>query len=78
MAVKRYLLNLLIAWDQWLNCLLAGNNPDETISSAVGRKAIRGVRWALRAERVINWIFAALGDGPNHCRRMIEWDERGK
>lgn len=73
--MRRYVLNLLIAWDQWANCLLGGNNPDETISSAVGRKAMRGVRWALVAERVIDALFAALGDGPGHCRRVIEWDE---
>ncbi len=73
--MRRYLLNLLIACDQWANCLLGGNNPDETISSAVGRRAVRGVRWALHAERAINALFSALGE-PDHCRRSIEWDER--
>lgn len=74
--MRRYLLNLLIAFDQWANCLFGGNNPDETISSAVGRKAIAGRKWALVAERVIDALFRALGDAPGHCRRMIEWDER--
>lgn len=67
----RYALNVLIALDQVFNCLLGGNNPDETISSAVGRKAIKGVRWALVAERVIDWLFEALGAEPGHCRRNI-------
>lgn len=40
--MRRYLLNALIALDQLGNALLAGNNPDETISSAVGRKAAAG------------------------------------
>lgn len=35
--MKRYLLNALIALDQLGNVLLGGNNPDETISSAVAR-----------------------------------------
>lgn len=34
-----------------------------------------GKRWALLAERVINWMFERIGDGPNHCRRHIEWEE---
>ena len=34
--IRRYILNNLIALDQWGNVLLGGNNPDETISSAVG------------------------------------------
>ena len=72
----RYALNVLIAVDQLGNVLLGGNNPDETISSAVGRKAIKGARWAMATERVIDWIFERLGDGPGHCRRNIEWDER--
>lgn len=70
--VRRYVLNLLIATDQWFGCLFGANNPDETISSAVGRKAIRGVRWALVAERAIDWLFERLGDKPGHCRRMVE------
>lgn len=73
--MRRYLLNTLIALDQLGNVLLAGNNPDETISSAVGRKAMAGKRWALRAERAIDALFVALGSKPGHCRRMIEWAE---
>lgn len=74
--MKTYLLNCLIGLDQWANCLLGGNNPDETISSTVGRKAMRGVRWARWAEAAIDWLFETIGGAPGHCRRMIEWDER--
>ena len=70
------MMRILLALDQLLNVLLGGNNEDETISSAVGRKAMAGKRWALIAERIINWIFERLGDGPNHCRRNIEWEEQ--
>ena len=68
MAVKRYALNFLIAIDQLGNVLLAGDDPDETISSAVGRKAMAGRKWALIAERAINWMFNRLTGETDHCR----------
>ena len=71
---KTYLKNILLALDQLGNVILGGNNPDETISSAVGRKAMKGVKWALIAEKPINFIFELLGE-KNHCRNKIEWDE---
>lgn len=66
----------LVAFDQlvcvWLRCwgfVFAGRgepDPDETISSWVGRNAVAGERWALTAEKVID---ALLGAG--HCRANI-------
>lgn len=41
----------------------------QMISAYVGRGAINGHHWALRAEVVIDWIFERLGDRPDHCRR---------
>ena len=73
--VRRYALNILIALDQLGNVLAGGNNPDETISSTVGRKAIEERRWALLAERVIDWLFLRLTGQAGHCRANIEWDE---
>ena len=73
--MKRYALRILIALDQFGNVLAGGNNPDETISSAVGRKAMRGVRWALVAERAIDWLFERLTGERGHCRAVIEWEE---
>lgn len=75
---KRYLINNLEAFDQVLNALMAGD-PDETISSRIG-KAARGdfgLTWQTIArpfEIVIDRIFAKLGQ-ENHCRREIETDE---
>ncbi|HEY9581099.1 MAG TPA: hypothetical protein VIR65_14695 [Rhizorhapis sp.] len=76
---------MLISWDQWFHCLFAGPkyiivggpkpNPDETISSKVGRQAIRGKRWALLCEAVIDWFFCRLGSDKGHCRAKIEWTE---
>lgn len=40
----------------------------QLISAYVGRAAINGWRWALRAEKVVNWIMQPF-DGPDHCRR---------
>jgi hypothetical protein len=68
------LLNILISIDQFANTILGGS-PDETISSRVGRNAIQGKKWALIAEKVINWIFWDLVKEENHCRNRIEWDE---
>ena len=69
--MSRYVLNTLIALDQFFNCLLGGNNPDETISSAVGRRAVAGKRWALAAEWAIDRLFVLLGADAGHCRRNI-------
>lgn len=43
-------------------------NADETISSRVGRAAMRQKKWALIAEKVINALFWF---SPDHCRRCI-------
>jgi hypothetical protein len=72
--MKHYLQSLLVAIDQLGNAWLGGN-PDETISSRVGRAAIAGRRWALVLERVIDWLFLHLCGLPQHCRSSIEWDE---
>lgn len=80
--LRRWLRELLISLDQLLHVLLGGPkywivggpcpSADETISSIVGRMAIKGKRWALLAEQVIDALFRALGEGRGHCRRMIE------
>lgn len=82
---RLWLLSFLIAYDQLWHVLLAGPkyilvggprpNPDETISSKVGRMAIRGKRWALACEAMIDWIFRLLTGERGHCRAKIEHDE---
>ena len=64
----KYLHNLLIALDQLLNTLLWGN-PDETISSRLGKASRRGNRVARILCRVIH-LFDS-----NHCYDAIEVDE---
>lgn len=79
--LKRALLIVLIALDQLAQVLLsvphyifvggAVPNPDETISSKVGRNAIAGKRWALLCEKFIDWLFYRLTGERGHCRRHV-------
>lgn len=65
---------LLVALDQLGNTLFDGD-PDETISSRVGKAALNGKRWALVAEHLINALFLAVTGERDHCRNNIEADE---
>ena len=78
----RWLRELLVSLDQLAHVVWGGPkfilhggpvpSADETISSKVGRMAVRGRRWALIVERVIDWTFERLGEAPGHCHRSIE------
>lgn len=70
-----YLLNVAIAIDQFGNAVLGGE-PDETISSRVGRASLRGV-WIAKYvwEPMIDAIFRRLAGQQRHCYESIEWDE---
>ena len=65
---------LLVSIDQ-LGNTLAGGDPDETISSRVGKRAIKGKRWGLFCEYLINALFLAVTGERDHCRANIEADE---
>lgn len=74
--LQRVTLQALIALDQLAHVvvaapkyLIAGGalpSADETISSAVGRRAVAGKPWALIAEIYIDRLF-----GAGHCRASI-------
>lgn len=68
-GIGRYLWNWIVWVDQGCNTALGGD-PDETLSSRMG-KAIRENRCVLCRQicRVLNWI------DPNHCQKHIEEDE---
>ena len=76
------LRQLLVGVDQLVYVLIAvpiyvafgGPCPsaDETISSRVGRAAIKGHRWGLILEAIIDHRFVLLGSAPGHCRRNVE------
>lgn len=73
-SIKMYLTNLFVAIDQ-LGNVLAGGNPDNTISSRVGYytkdKKHKKVKWRwLLLENIINTTFYPI-DGENHCREAF-------
>jgi len=68
--VRRYIVNVLIALDQFANALMGGD-PDETISSRAGR-ALRSKHKPLWA-RVLCWLLNWID--PRHCIDAIEPDE---
>lgn len=67
--VLRYLANVLIAIDQLINALLAGD-PDETLSSRCGKRAIvKSCRFCIG----LCWLLGLVH--RNHCNWAIERDE---
>ena len=73
--LKRYLLNLLLALDQFGNALGAGD-ADETISSRLGRiKRKHGGRipWRRPLSKLIDWCLEKID--PGHRIDAIEHDE---
>lgn len=69
---------LLIAVSQFINAL-CGGNPGETISARVGRNAMRGKRWALALEWLIDGVFELLTGERGHCRNSGEqYELRGR
>lgn len=69
----KYIINILIGIDQLGNTLLGGD-PDETISSRLGKIERKGKRcficyWICRGLHLID---------PGHCEKSIEEDEGGK
>jgi len=58
--LKKYLFNILIAGDQFLNAALGGS-PDECLST-------RAYDHYPRLAVVINWLFR----NPDHCKHSAE------
>jgi len=69
--LKRYGINLFIAFDQLANTLFGGD-PDETISSRCGKRIRAGRRWCPVC-RALCWALNLVDAG--HCRDAIEKDE---
>lgn len=65
--IKRYITNVLIGIDQLANSILGGD-PDETISSRMG-KALKRCGLCRFVCRLIHPI------DKNHCKKSIERDE---
>jgi len=69
--LRRYFWNVLLGLDQFLS-VLTGGDPDETVSSRVGKAAASGSRMGRVFECCLDAVF-----GAGHCRNSIEADEGG-
>lgn len=73
--IGKYILNILISIDQ-LGNTLTGGDPDETISSRLGkikRKYGGIIPWTKPLARLIDWGLEKID--KNHCIDAIEEDE---
>lgn len=69
--LKKYFINIVIAIDQLCNAILGGD-PDETISSRLGKVVARNAE-----SNNLAWLICYVLDwiDPGHCRDAIEKDE---
>jgi hypothetical protein len=67
--LKQYLWNILVSLDQLVNTL-AGGNPDETISSRMGKKLVKHEKcpFCMFVCKLLNYIQ------KDHCVKSIEKD----
>lgn len=66
--LKLYIHNVGIGLDQFVNAIVGGD-PDETLSSRMGKSAAKGHRWW-------GWVHDALDYfWPNHCKKAIDKTE---
>jgi len=63
--IRRYFWNVVVSLDQLVNTLFGGD-PDETISSRLGKR-----NWWLG--RFICWVLDKFD--KNHCEKVLEHDE---
>jgi len=71
--VKQYGLNCLIGKDNMFSAQ-TGGDPDETISSRLGKARKRGSGWGKVANKV-DLVAKELFNDHNHCNNSIEADE---
>lgn len=70
--MKRYIWGVLISLDQLGNALLGGD-PDETISSRMGKLVAKR---KCKLCKLLCWALDKID--PNHCVKTIEPDEGDK
>jgi len=71
MKIKTYLYNILLGIDQLVNTILGGE-PDETISSRMGRHLVKKDSWISKI--ICYWLNKV---DKNHCIDAIEEEFRG-
>ena len=70
--VKQYGLNVLEGYDNAISAQLGGD-PDESLSSRLGKARNRGSGWSYITNNVD--LVAELFGDTNHCEKSIERDE---
>ena len=73
--IGKWIVNVLIGIDQLGNTLVGGD-PDETISSRLGKLKLRHggrIPWSRPLSRIIDWGLDKID--PNHSVDAIEKDE---
>ncbi len=73
--IGKYLLNILISIDQ-LGNTFAGGDPDETISSRLGKLKLKhkgSIPWTRPLSKIIDYGLDKID--PNHSIDAIEEDE---
>ena len=73
--IGKWILNILISIDQLGNTILGGD-PDETISSRLGKMKVKHggrIPWYRPFSKVIDWGLDKID--PNHSIDAIEKDE---
>ena len=77
-TLKRYIRNVGVGLDQWVNAILGGD-PDETISSRLGKCKETGNKFCTIVCKVLTrvWVFfgSKKSDEHGHCISVIEHDE---
>lgn len=63
-----WLANIGAALSQLVSALLGGD-PDETVSSRLGKARNKGVRWVLPLCSLLDMIH------PDHCTKSALWDK---
>jgi|SRR6478609_4423493 len=48
-------------------------NGRQLISWYVGKAAYNNAPWALRVEKIIDWLAVKVGDQPLHCRHSYDF-----
>ena len=73
--IGKWMLNILISIDQ-LGNTIAGGDPDETISSRLGKLKVKHggrIPWRRPLSKIIDWGLDKID--PNHSIDAIEEDE---
>ncbi len=74
-TLKQYIRNVGIALDQLGNAV-TGGDPDETISSRLGKCKLEGNRFCIAVCKVLTKIWKFFGSKQKaHCIEVIEHDE---